>query len=145
MSIEDLNGPPCECEQLRAELARVTAGRRELEQERDTANMFANSALDNGDVLKASVVTRHAESATPALKPEGALHEEYEDLCTKLDTKNWTAGDHSNHFAFFAHGWYRRESATPGLRTDNPLAEPVMGGLPRYDGGKLATPQATPR
>ena len=32
------------------------------------------------------------------------------------------------------------ESATPGLRTDNPMAEPVMGGLPRYDGEKLGTP-----
>ena len=39
------------------------------------------------------------------------------------------------------------ESATPGLRTDNPMAEPVMGGLPRYDGEKLGTPanqQPTP-
>ena len=34
----------------------------------------------------------------------------------------------------------RAESATPGLRTDNPMAEPVMGGLPRYDGEKLGTP-----
>ena len=36
------------------------------------------------------------------------------------------------------------ESATPGLRTDNPMAEPVMGGLPRYDGGKLSTPVKQP-
>ena len=39
------------------------------------------------------------------------------------------------------------ESATPGLRADNPMAEPVMGGLPRYDGEKLGTPanqQPTP-
>lgn len=39
------------------------------------------------------------------------------------------------------------ESATPGLRTGNPMAEPVMGGLPRYDGEKLGTPanqQSTP-
>lgn len=38
-------------------------------------------------------------------------------------------------------------AATPGLRTDNPMAEPVMGGLPRYDGEKLGTPanqQPTP-
>lgn len=37
--------------------------RRELEQEHDTANMFANSALDNGDVLKASVVDLRATEA----------------------------------------------------------------------------------
>ena len=34
----------------------------------------------------------------------------------------------------------RAESAAPGLRTGNPMAEPVMGGLPRYDGEKLGTP-----
>ena len=39
------------------------------------------------------------------------------------------------------------DPATPGLRTGNPMAEPVMGGLPRYDGEKLGTPakpQPTP-
>lgn len=39
------------------------------------------------------------------------------------------------------------ESTTPGLRTDNPMAEPVMGGLPRYEGERLTAPakqQSTP-
>lgn len=36
------------------------------------------------------------------------------------------------------------ESATPGLRTDNPMAEPVMGGLPRHEGEKLGTPAKQP-
>ena len=36
------------------------------------------------------------------------------------------------------------ESATPGLRTGDPMADPVMGGLPRYDGWKLSTPDRHP-
>ena len=36
------------------------------------------------------------------------------------------------------------EPATPGLRTDNPMAEPVMGGLPRHEGEKLGTPAKQP-
>jgi uncharacterized coiled-coil DUF342 family protein len=43
-----------ELTKLRSELARVTAELRDMKQERDTANMFAESALSNGDELKAS-------------------------------------------------------------------------------------------
>lgn len=114
---------------LRAELARVKA-------ERDGYRSDIERFVWN----LAAVSQRNAELVA-------ALRDAKSDFVSI--SEYWNGGNGSALDAAARNSEYADEAAlkvtaalaaTPGLRTDNPMAEPVMGGLPRYDGEKLGTP-----
>lgn len=138
---------------LRAELARVTNERREYWRER----LIADGVLVSSEQLRARVaeldekaeryrLTTLRQDATiaelvAALRDVRAslgvcapsiLRAYIEDALASAESATCQKATNPSQIS--------SESATPGLRTDNPMAEPVMGGLPRYDGEKLGTP-----
>ena len=113
---------------LRADIARVTNERREYWRERLVAD---------GVLVPAEQLARVTAERDRYLTVVG-------EYLTTLATARDEARDTKELITHREHDIdrlrARAESATPGLRTDNPMAEPVMGGLPRYDGEKLGTP-----
>ena len=136
---------------LRADIARVTNERREYWRERLVADgvlvpaeQLARVTAERdryltvvGEYLTALATARDEARDTKEL----ITHREHDIDRLRARAESATCQKATNPSQISS------ESATPGLRTGNPLAEPVMGGLPRYDGEKLGTPanqQPTP-
>lgn len=104
--------------------------------EHDLARLTAENEIETQELAAALrqmllVIGKHNIEAPGLVRAQEALARAESATCQKATNPSQISS----------------ESATPGLRTGNPMAEPVMGGLPRYDGEKLGTPanqQPTP-
>lgn len=97
--------------------------------EHDLARLTAENEIETQELAAALrqmllVIGKHNIEAPGLVRAQEALARAESATCQKATNPSQISS----------------ESATPGLRTDNPMAEPVMGGLPRYDGEKLGTP-----
>ena len=149
-----------ELKQVRADLARVTAERdnmlrrvgvefaegvalrarvSELVEQLKAYGKYAHDTTleDQNDELVAALTDIHS-----AAMVDGFTEEAPDMVCKihELATKALARAESATCQKATNPSQISSESATPGLRTDNPMAEPVMGGLPRYDGEKLGTP-----
>ena len=138
--------------ELRADLARVTNERREYWRER----LIADGALVSSEQLRTRVAeleldrqalfersVKLGDRAAELVAALRELHTYPADRAVWESAGKVLARAESATPAVVQES-LTTESATPGLRTDNPMAEPVMGGLPRYDGEKLGTPAKHP-
>lgn len=101
--------------------------------EHDLARLTAENEIETQELAAALrqmllVIGKHNIEAPGLVRAQEALARAESATCQKATNPSQISS----------------ESATPGLRTDNPMAEPVMGGLPRYDGEKLGTPAKQP-
>lgn len=104
--------------------------------EHDLARLTAENEIETQELAAALrqmllVIGKHNIEAPGLVRAQEALAHAESATCQKATNPSQISS----------------ESATPGLRTGNPMAEPVMCGLPRYDGEKLGTPanqQPTP-
>lgn len=97
--------------------------------EHDLARLTAENEIETQELAAALrqmllVIGKHNIEAPGLVRAQEALARAESATCQKATNPSQISS----------------ESATPGLRTGNPMAEPVMGGLPRYDGEKLGTP-----
>lgn len=101
--------------------------------EHDLARLTAENEIETQELAAALrqmllVIGKHNIEAPGLVRAQEALARAESATCQKATNPSQISS----------------ESTTPGLRTDNPMAEPVMGGLPRHEGEKLGTPAKQP-
>ena len=139
----DCQRPMCvlrrERDKALAELERVKAERDAKAEECREVIAHAAKAMEDRDALRARVAELEdtlRQIATDAM--DVSPHIETVALNALARAESAACQNATNG------GQISSESVTPGLRTDNPIAEPVMGGLPRYEGEKLGAPAKHP-